>query len=259
MPTFATSERRARRASGLAAAGRELLLVAALFLAYEAGRLFVNDQAAAAVGNAGRLWDLERWLRLPGETTVQNVLLGHDLAVAVANRYYVYVHFPATAVCLIWLYWRHRDQYRWTRTVLAWLTGAGLALHLIFPLAPPRLMPGLGLVDTVTRFGPAVYGPPETDNLSNQYAAMPSLHVGWAIVVGIALTVVTGHRWRALWMAHPLITVLVVVATGNHYWLDAAAAAGLILLIARLTPARPDVAGRSFPLPRQRRPTDAGG
>ena len=84
------------------------------------------------------------------------------------------------------------------------------------------------IVDTGKLLGPAVYGPPSTDTLSNQYAAMPSLHVGWALAVAIALVGATRGRWRWLWLAHPVVTLLVVVVTGNHYWLDAIVATALL-------------------------------
>jgi hypothetical protein len=97
----------------------------------------------------------------------------------------------------------------------------------MYPLAPPRLVPSLGLVDTAALVGPAVYGDPRTDTLTNQFAAMPSLHIGWALVVAITLIRCTRTRWRWLWVVHPTVTTLVVVATANHYWADGAAAAVL--------------------------------
>jgi MFS superfamily sulfate permease-like transporter len=78
-------------------------------------------------------------------------------------------------------------------------------------------------------YGPTVYGAsPETDSLSNQFAAMPSLHFGWALMVAIGLIAATRSRWRWLWLLHPLVTLLVVVGTANHYWLDAVVAAALL-------------------------------
>ncbi|GAB3960391.1 hypothetical protein GCM10027614_82130 [Micromonospora vulcania] len=108
------------------------------------------------------------------------------------------------------------------------------------------------MVDTGRAYGPAVYGPPDTDALSNQYAAMPSLHVGWAIAVAVALVAVTRGRPRWLWLAHPLATLLVVVSTGNHYWLDGIVAAIMLAAVCLLLPA-PDTGRRpSCSPPRQR-------
>ncbi|MFI0795775.1 phosphatase PAP2 family protein [Micromonospora rubida] len=210
--------------------------MAVLFLAYKLARVAVVGRVATAVENGELVWRLERLLRLPSEAAVQLPLLAGDLPVRLANSYYAYVHFPATAVCLVWLYVRRPAYYRWTRRTLAGLTAAALALHLLVPLAPPRLTQLTGMVDTGSRYGPAVYGAPGTDELSNQYAAMPSLHVGWAIAVAIALVAATAGRLRWLWLAHPIATVLVVVGTGNHYWLDGVVAAALLALVLFLVP-----------------------
>ncbi|GHJ54782.1 hypothetical protein Nm8I071_40890 [Nonomuraea sp. TT08I-71] len=226
----------ARPTGAVRRAVRELTLVAVLFLAYKAGRLAVAGRSADAQVNGERIWWFERLLHLPDEAAVQAPLLVHELPVRLANCYYAYVHFPATALCLIWLYLRHPAHYRWMRRALAALTASALALHVLVPLAPPRMTALTGLVDTGRRYGPAVYGPPEADTLSNQYAAMPSLHVGWAVAVALVLVTVTAGRWRWLWLAHPVLTLLVVVGTGNHYWLDAVVAVTLLGLILAALP-----------------------
>ncbi|MDG4825189.1 phosphatase PAP2 family protein [Asanoa sp. WMMD1127] len=215
----------------LRAATGEVLLVAVLFLAYKGARFLVAGHAAEATANATTIWHLERLLRLPSELAVQHAVAGQHALVVAANCYYAYVHFPATAAALIWLYVRRRALYLRTRRILAGLTAAALALHVWFPLAPPRLVASTGLVDTGAVYGPAVYGPPDTDALSNQYAAMPSLHVGWALAVAVALVAAGRGRLRWLWLAHPATTLAVVVATGNHYWLDAAVAVTLLAAV----------------------------
>ena len=217
--------------------------MAGLFVIYKVARLGADGHVAEAFANARTVWDLERWMRLPGELAVQHTLLGRPALVTAANSYYAYVHFPATAACLIWL-WLHRPaHYRWTRNVLVLLTSGALAVHFLMPLAPPRMLTGTGMLDLGRLYGPAVYGAPETDQLSNQYAAMPSLHVGWALVVAIALISATAGRWRALWLLHPAVTLLVVVATGNHYWLDALAAGALLAAAYALLRSRHPTAG----------------
>ncbi|GGT01947.1 inositol phosphorylceramide synthase [Streptomyces tanashiensis] len=216
---------------------REFLLVTALFLVYKFGRLFANGHETRAFRNADRVWDAERAIHLPGEGTVQQLLLHGEPLIRAANTYYAAVHFPATIAFLVWLYWRRPAHYLWSRRVLALLTGAALALHLLMPLAPPRMLAASGLVDTARVYGPSVYGAtPETDSMANQFAAMPSLHFGWALMVAIGLIAATRSRWRVLWLLHPLLTLLVIVGTANHYWFDALAAAvllGLALLAVR--------------------------
>ncbi|WP_320064418.1 phosphatase PAP2 family protein [Micromonospora sp. RTGN7] len=244
-----------RRPGPLRRAIRELALVAVLFGAYKLGRLAVVGRAGTAVANGEFVWHLERLLRLPSEVALQHPVLSAELLARLANSYYAYVHFPATIGCLLWLYLRRPAHYRWTRRGLAALTAAALALHLLVPLAPPRLTPLTGMVDTGSRYGPAVYGPPGTDEVSNQYAAMPSLHVGWAIAVGVALVATTAGRRRWLWLAHPIVTALVVVVTGNHYWLDGIVATAMLAIVLMLLPAPADgdrPSGRSWGCPRGR-------
>ncbi|MGW2492458.1 phosphatase PAP2 family protein [Streptomyces sp. NPDC001606] len=225
---------------------REFLLVAGLFLVYKLGRQLATGHTANAFHNAHRVWDLERAVHLPHETAVQSALLHGDTLVRLANTYYATVHFPATLAFLVWLYLRRPPHYIWARRVLAVVTTAALVLPFTFPLAPPRMLTGTGLVDTARIYGPSVYGPPSSDHLSNQFAAMPSLHFGWALMVAIGLIAATRSRWRPLWLLHPLITLLVIVGTANHYWLDALVATAMLgLTLAVIRPPRrtPGTAG----------------
>jgi hypothetical protein len=215
---------------------RELLLVAALYLAYRLGRVVAEGHVSAAYRNAADVWTLERDLHLPDEATVQQLLLHSEPLVRAANTYYATVHFPATVLFLLWMYWRRPAHYVWIRRVLTALTAAALVLHLLLPLAPPRMLTTVGMVDTGRLFGPAVYGNPDVDSLANQYAAMPSLHVGWALALAVGLIAATRSRWRWLWLIHPALTLLVVVATANHYWLDGIAAAVLLAVALLLVP-----------------------
>ncbi|WP_432971946.1 phosphatase PAP2 family protein [Dactylosporangium sp. CA-233914] len=209
----------------------ELLLVLGLFLAYKVGRLAVDGRVSAAYADANLVWRLERALRLPDEAGVQHLLLSAEALVRTANVLYAVVHFPATIAFLLFMYFFRPEHYLRFRRILAWLTAAGLVIHFIFPLAPPRMLSGLGMLDTAAVYGPSVYGPPQADTLSNQYAAMPSLHVGWALVVAAGLIHATSTKWRWMWLAHPALTLLVVAGTANHYWLDGIVAAILVGLL----------------------------
>src|SRR5262249_55707304 len=111
------------------------------------------------------------------------------------------------------------------RNVMIVITLTGMSVHLLMPLAPPRMFPDLGFVDTARVFGPASYGAGSPyKGFANQFAAMPSLHFGWALVIAWAVVIATKSRWRYLVLAHPVITLAAIVLTANHYWLDAVVA-----------------------------------
>lgn len=162
-----------------------------------------------------------RWIRhfdehlpLPTEQTLNSAILHWKQLVQVTNLYYDTMHFTMMFVFLIWLFWRHRDRYPAVRTTMAWTTFFCLLIQLI-PVAPPRMLHGF--VDTAMRYHQSVY----SNGLAvDQLSAMPSVHVAWAMVIGYYTATVSTSRWRWVGPLHSLLTVLVVVSTANHWWLD---------------------------------------
>ncbi|HYJ70628.1 MAG TPA: phosphatase PAP2 family protein [Nocardioidaceae bacterium] len=214
--------------------GIELAWVVGMLGLYNVGRYIAKQHVAPAFDNAMQLWDFERWMKIPSEQTLQaTVLNAWPWGIEMANRYYATVHFPLTLAFLVWMFLRRPDHYLWIRRSLVILTCAALVGHLAFPLAPPRMLPQLGFVDTGVLFNMSVYGADGANSIANQYAAMPSLHVAWAALVAVGLITSTRTRWRWFWMIHPALTLAVVVVTANHYWLDGII--GLLLLIIALT------------------------
>lgn len=207
---------------------REAVVLLLLWTVYSSGRWVAARHTGSAFQHADQVWRWERALRLPNEASLQAWLLHWPALVRLANEYYAWLHFPATVACLAWLFVRRPQHYLRFRRILAAVTAAALAGHLLYPLAPPRMLPQYGIVDTGVLFGLSVYGPTHGDGLANQFAAMPSLHVGWSIAVALALIVAGAGRRRLLWLAHPVLTVMVVTVTGNHFWLDAVVAAVLV-------------------------------
>jgi hypothetical protein len=214
----------------------EVLLLVGLFLIYRLGRLAITGHDDLAIANAWHVWDLERALRFPNEETVQDWVLQWHGLVKAANWYYVGVHFPATIAFLAWGWLRRPPaEYRWARRLIIMLTGFSLVLHIAMPLAPPRMLPSLGFVDTMSVFGPSAYSG-DAATVSNQFAAMPSLHVGWALLIAVVVIRTAKSRWRWATIAHPILTTAVVVVTANHYWIDAVVAALLLGLVLLITP-----------------------
>jgi hypothetical protein len=214
----------------------ELALVMVLFELYRVGRLLSRGESTAAYAHALQVHHAERLLHLPSEATLQG-LVPSDTLLHAANIYYFSVHFPVMIAFLVWGYvFRSRAEYRWARNLVIALTGTALVVHIIYPLAPPRMFPQWGFIDTMATFGPNAYAG-TSGALANQFAAMPSLHIGWAALIAYVIHR-TGPRWLA-WIAtaHLAITVLVVVVTANHYWLDGAVA--LVLLAGAILVLRP--------------------
>lgn len=209
-----------RATSLLRRLGVEITVVALVFVGYNAVRLLAAQDVAGAFRTAGHVWELERWLRLPSEQALQAFTLDVPKVVEAANWYYIAFHFPLIVGTLLWLFFRRPTGYTWCRNALMASGVVSLGLYMLVPVAPPRLMPDLGFVDTGLLYNTSVYGPTTEGTLSNQFAAMPSLHVGWALIVAVVLIMTSRTRLRWLWAVHPVLTLLVVVITGNHYWLD---------------------------------------
>jgi hypothetical protein len=148
--------------------------------------------------------------------------------VRAANYYYDTMHLTLMLIFLIWLWIRHRDRYPFFRNMIVAFTGMSLLIQMI-AVAPPRLIGGTGLVDTAALYGQSVYATIGS-GIADQYAAMPSIHVGWAVLISLAVVMCSPSRWRWLALLHGVITIFVVVATANHYWLDGIAACALLVL-----------------------------
>lgn len=214
----------------------QLAVITVLYLTYRIGRMLAADEETHALTNARTLLTWEDRLQMPNEQAVQAVFAQHDFLAIPANLYYATAHFAVAIVALLWLWTFRPMYYRVTRNLMVVLTAAALALHMLIPLAPPRMLPEYGFVDLAAKYGQSVYGPPDTDTLSNQFAAMPSLHVGWALLLVMGLIAATRTPWRWLLLLHPLITTLVVVGTGNHYWFDALVAVALLAVATLMHP-----------------------
>jgi hypothetical protein len=214
------------RIRGAGAFARETALVLALYAIWNyAGRLSLVhvDEAFA---NGRWVWDVERFLHLPSEVDFEHALIPYPSVMRSLNAYYAVAHVPALIAGLVWLFVRHRDHYPSMRTTLALTTGACLLVQLT-PVAPPRMYPGLGFVDAGEVFGPSVYGKVGT-GIADQLSAMPSVHVAWAALVALAVIVASTSRWKYWILAHPILTVVAVTATANHWWLDGIVATAIL-------------------------------
>jgi hypothetical protein len=206
----------------------EFGLLGALLALYLLLRFSMKGSISDAVGNAHRVVRVERAFGVFSEHNLQSLALQSHDVIRVLNGYYLYAHFSITAIFFAWMFIRHPDTYPGCRRILIVMTAMGLAIHAVYPLAPPRMFPDMGFIDTGRLFGMSPYGD-TSEGLANQFAAMPSLHFGWALLVAWGATRFSTSPWRRLLMLHPLLTLAAIIITANHYWLDAAVALCIFL------------------------------
>lgn len=208
----------------------EILLIAVSYWTYSLVRNAVPEQRAEALRNADWIWRLEGQLGLAFEQSVNHAVNSVTWLIVGMNYYYATLHFVVTLGVLVWLYRSQPGRYAASRLVLFTTTGAALAGYYLYPLAPPRLMNGEHFIDTVMvhqTWGSMASG--DLKHMSNQYAAMPSMHIGWSVWCGLTIFALASVPWaRVLGLLYPAVTLVVIVATANHFWLDAVG--GLVCL-----------------------------
>jgi hypothetical protein len=203
----------------------ELFIWSAVYGLYLAVRGVSIASPDEAFANARGVVDLERALGLFHEASLQSAFRGLDEALSV---YYLLGFAPLIVCVLVWLGISRRPHYRELRTLLLVSIGLAVVVHIMLPVAPPRLLPGLGIADTVglDQNHDSLFGIP-----FNPYAAMPSMHVGWSLLVGlVALNASGSPVLRGFFALHPVVMAIAVTATGNHYFLDSLAGAVVALL-----------------------------
>ncbi|GAX50873.1 phosphatase PAP2 family protein [Streptomyces olivochromogenes] len=201
----------------------EILLIAVSYWTYSLIRNAVPEQKQEALRNADWLWRLEHHLGIAVEQSVNHAVNSATWLIVGMNYYYATLHFVVTLGVLVWLYRSHPGRYAAARLALFATTAVALLGYYFFPLAPPRLMIGGDFVDTVVvhhTWGSMASG--DLKHMSNQYAAMPSMHIGWSLWCGLSVFALASVPWvRVLGLLYPAATLLVIVSTANHFWLDA--------------------------------------
>ncbi|POX64793.1 hypothetical protein C3492_03360 [Streptomyces sp. Ru62] len=223
----------------------ELPLILLVYGCYSAGRLLARGDVTSAVDHGLAILRVEKALRLNAEHPLNRLFTREPWLGVPADFWYASLHYLVTPVILVWLFRARAAHYRAARTWLMTSTFIGLIGFTLLPTCPPRLLSaGHGFVDTMAQYstygwwGGEASAPRGMGGMTNQYAAMPSLHVGWALWCGVMLWRYGGTRLtKVLGVVYPLVTALVVMGTANHYFLDAVAGAavmGVGLLLAPL-------------------------
>jgi PAP2 superfamily len=204
-------------------AARQLLLFAAAYYAYQLVRGAVDTKAATAVWNATKLINLEHSLHVFAEPSVQAWASSRGWIIHVADWMYLNSHFVVTIGALVYIYLLRNSSFYFVRNMFMIAMGLALVGYALYPTAPPRLMPEWGFSDSVAAFTHVRVENAGISALLNLYAAVPSMHVCFALMVGWPLArLVKPRPLKVAWSLYPFLVVFVVVATGNHYFLDAA-------------------------------------
>ncbi len=202
---------------------RELVYVAGFYGVYTLIRDSIGSNPVRARVDALAEIGVEKWLGIYREEAIQRAALHHEGWISAANAFYGIAHFIVPIAVLVWTFFRFRDRYRGMRNALGWITAIALVVYACFPVMPPRLLPAsYGFVDTIRKIG----GLPHSVRFlmkegGNAYAAMPSLHVAWAIWAAVVVALLARNIVvRTLAWAFPVSTTLVVLVTANHFFLD---------------------------------------
>ncbi len=228
-------------------AGWQFLLFFLAYNGYQVVRGITDGGREVAFANAEQVIDLERSLGSYFEPGFQQALLDHAAwTVDAANFMYLNSHFVITTGFLAWLYLFRNQHFYFVRNMFMVAMVLALVGYALYPTAPPRLFPGEGFTDTIATFTGVAQDSETASLLVNQYAAVPSMHIAFSLMIAVPAAALSRHAAaRTAWSAYPLAVLFVIVATGNHFWFDAAAGAAVACLAAlaarALARARPSV------------------
>jgi hypothetical protein len=213
--------------------GAEIVLIASALPIYYLARGLTETRVDEAVGRGVDIIELERSLGIFWEVELQSWILSYEWFVKFLNNFYLFGHLPVIGALAVWLYFWHRPQYLLMRNAFLLSGAIALIFYVNFPTAPPRLLPehlGFGFVDTVV--DQYEESRPLTPSwFVNEYAAFPSMHIGWNMLVGIAIWLASRNFFvRAFAVLMPLLMFVDIVLTANHYIIDAFAGAGVMLI-----------------------------
>jgi PAP2 superfamily len=206
---------------------QEIAIIAFGYWLYSLGRNAIPDQESVALRHGRAVQHLQAILHLNWERSINHFVAAHEWLAQIMDYYYSTLHFFVTPIVMIWLFVRRPHLYRGARTALVATTLLALLGFYLYPTAPPRLLPQYGYIDTIVKFHTwGSLADPSVAKHSNQYAAMPSLHIAWALWCGLVIFFCARHLWaRVLGLVYPFWTFAVIVGTANHFILDAVAGA----------------------------------
>jgi membrane-associated phospholipid phosphatase len=227
-------------------AGRQIAILVGVDVAYELARGIADSNRADAIAHGAQVIDLERSTHTFFEPGLQAFFLPAHWLIDLANQLYLNAQFSIALGFLVWLYLFRNESYYFVRNMFVIAMGLALVGYIGFPTAPPRMFPEHGFIDTITDFSNVNHDSTLAKIFINPYAAVPSMHCAFAVMIGATGVMVCRNRFaKAFWAAWPLIIAWVVIVTANHYWVDVAlgwmvAVAAALLAQRLLARARPE-------------------
>ena len=219
----------------------QVIILLTTYMGYRIARVAARGAEEIAAANGRAIMDAEKALGMYVEPWVQTQASHVEPIIRFFNGFYINVHLPALIVCLLWVYLVHRPRFALFRDWFLAINLLGVIGYALVPTAPPRLLPSSGMVDTLFLMSDQNFQSGMVGAFANPYAAMPSLHIGYAVFVAAAAIMLARSRWaKAAVALYPLLMLIAITVTGNHWLLDAvagAAVAGAAYWMANRSPA----------------------
>ena len=210
--------------------GRQVLILVGVDLAYTAVRGIADGEKSVAIANGHQVIHFEQSMGTLFEPQVQSFFLPTRWIIDLADQLYLNAQFSIALGFLVWLYLFRNESYNFVRNMFVIAMGLALVGYMLYPTAPPRMFPEYGFVDTLNTFSGIKHDSALARSFINPYAAIPSMHCAFAVMIGATGALVCRRWWsRAFWAAWPLLIAWVVIVTGNHYWIDAVLGWGVAL------------------------------
>lgn len=209
---------------------QEVLIFLSFIVFFKISRFIAIGDEYTAFVNAYKIIDFEKWMGIFSEISVQQFFMDKTILLQMLNKFYIVAHIPTTVIFFMWIYHKRKRYYKFIRNGFLIANSLTIFFYVYYPCAPPRMLGDVGFTDTLLTVSNVNLYKGAFSGLFNQYAAVPSMHFGNALLIGIALSLLINKNWKWLLLLYPIFVLLVIVATGNHFFIDAIIGGVVVLL-----------------------------